>query len=73
MLQRRPTAYHGHELSLARAWVLSFCGCCPAAAGKSTLADQLLIKTDTVENREMQVGAGPWASWFGGQHDWSEC
>ena len=25
--------------------------------GKSTLADQLLIKTDTVENRDMQVGA----------------
>jgi hypothetical protein len=26
--------------------------------GKSTLADQLLIKTDTVENRDMQVWAG---------------
>ena len=26
--------------------------------GKSTLADQLLIKTDTVENREMQVRRG---------------
>lgn len=29
--------------------------------GKSTLADQLLIRTDTVENREMQVsGAAGW-------------
>jgi hypothetical protein len=27
--------------------------------GKSTLADQLLIKTNTVENREMQVPAMP--------------
>ena len=27
--------------------------------GKSTLADQLLIRTDTVENRDMQVRA--WA------------
>jgi hypothetical protein len=26
--------------------------------GKSTLADQLLIRTDTVENREMQVRLG---------------
>ncbi len=25
--------------------------------GKSTIADQLLIKTDTVENRDMQVRA----------------
>ena len=32
--------------------------------GKSTLADQLLIKTDTVENRDMQASFGlPLCCW----------
>jgi len=31
--------------------------------GKSTIADQLLIKTDTVENRDMQVCALQYHAW----------
>ena len=38
--------------------------------GKSTIADQLLIKTDTVENRDMQVGALRLSA---GTASWPQC
>lgn len=40
-------------------------------AGKSTLADQLLIKTDTVENRDMQASRAAMDRWQGPVPGWT--